>query len=301
MASRNIKNEYADMVGVFEVFAMIDDYEDETFRREDLMETVERYGGFQLPANFCKRDSYTGRRNVFRCLLCDCDVTSVQTLVTHKNGKKHVAKVMQKKQQDFGEPAVPVSLPRVKAKVAATKRPADDNGRPLRDFLESCGEAVIGLEFVEEILPVKGRGERPMYSCTLDGCKSAWGSAVDMFNHVKNALHLKNTLMRANPDNDHMKAMSKNQVQTAAMEFEEQNHGGPANRDFGQIVVVRDDDRYREISKRRRDWSEKKDKLSSNNPNLMPVAVRRPHHDSYDATKDPDSAYYFEEVKMLSF
>ena len=67
-----------------------------------------------------------------------------------------------------------------------------------REMLQGCGEAVIGLEYVKEIFPrtkSRTREAAPVYNCILDGCKSAWGSSVDMFNHVKNALHLKNVLM----------------------------------------------------------------------------------------------------------
>ena len=66
-----------------------------------------------------------------------------------------------------------------------------------REMLQGCGEAVIGLEFVKEIFPQKSRTREanPVYNCILEGCKSAWGSSVDMFNHVKNALHLKNVLI----------------------------------------------------------------------------------------------------------
>ena len=65
----------------------------------------------------------------------------------------------------------------------------------LRELLVNCGEAVIGLQYVKEYYPRADTRRHPVYSCKLDGCKSAWGSSVDMFNHVKNSLHLKNALL----------------------------------------------------------------------------------------------------------
>ena len=48
----------------------------------------------------------------------------------------------------------------------------------------------------------------PMYTCSLDGCKSAWGSSYDMFYHVKNYKHQRNLFKEIDPE--FSRIMSKN-------------------------------------------------------------------------------------------
>jgi hypothetical protein len=55
-----------------------------------------------------------------------------------------------------------------------------------------------------------------------DGCKSAWGSAVDMINHVKNPLHLKNSMLKIDPGNTVVAGLTKNQVLIEAAKFEKE-------------------------------------------------------------------------------
>ena len=80
--------------------------------------------------------------------------------------------------------------------------------------------------------------DKPMYTCSLAGCKEAWGTVSDMFSHVRKELHLKNFLIHENPDK-YQAAMPKNMVLLAADEFEAER-GGRAFRDK-QLTLIKED------------------------------------------------------------
>ena len=98
------------------------------------------------------------------------------------------------------------------------------------------------LFIVTEFWPTRPHSsDKPMYTCSLAGCKEAWGTVNDMFSHVRKELHLKNFLIQENPDK-YQAAMPKNMVLLAADEFEAER-GGRAFRDkqLKMIEKVRDD------------------------------------------------------------
>ena len=84
------------------------------------------------------------------------------------------------------------------------ERPTRDIGLNLKDLLRPCGEPAVGLDHVTEYWNPCDWRDHPMYTCSLRGCKSAWGTSDDMFNHVKNSKHQQNFFG--------MKYMTKNQL-----------------------------------------------------------------------------------------
>ena len=50
----------------------------------------------------------------------------------------------------------------------------------------------LGLEYVTEYFNPEDSRAHPMYICSLEGCKSSWGTSDDMFHHVTNTKHLGN-------------------------------------------------------------------------------------------------------------
>ena len=62
----------------------------------------------------------------------------------------------------------------------------------LKERLEECGEPAIGLEYITEYINPRNKNDHRMYTCKLAGCKSAWGTSDDIYNHVKNHKHQKN-------------------------------------------------------------------------------------------------------------
>ena len=47
-----------------------------------------------------------------------------------------------------------------------------------------------------------------MYTCSLQGCKSAWGTSDDIFHHVTKPKHFKNFFRRLNPDDARVAGLS---------------------------------------------------------------------------------------------
>jgi len=105
----------------------------------------------------------------------------------------------------------------------------------------------------------------------LDGCKGAWGNVNDMFAHVRKELHLKNFLVKNNPEK-YVAAMPKNLVFSAADEYEAE-HGG---RDFRKrqlelIKIIESDREYMKlVDSRPKTWSAP----SRANANLEPFGHR---------------------------
>ena len=62
--------------------------------------------------------------------------------------------------------------------------------------------AFIGLSFITEYRSVRRPHDRPMYSCSLRGCKSAWGDSDSMFHHLcgKQLKHQRNYLIHVTKD-----------------------------------------------------------------------------------------------------
>lgn len=125
-----------------------------------------------------------------------------------------------------------------------------------------------------------------MYTCDLEGCKSAWGTSDDIFNHVKNSKHQKNFFRKQHPEDVRIIGMTKDELLRKAAEFEE-DEGGADERDYGVIRKVANYDKYMELRNRPDTWSEKKAKLgivgercnsNSSNINMEPLGGRKRKH-----------------------
>lgn len=85
-----------------------------------------------------------------------------------------------------GLPAKPITAPKINEKKKAPPPTKADLLVPLVDKLKRSLDPVVGLVFIEEY---RYKDKHPLYTCSLDGCSSAWGTSEDMFNHVKNTKH----------------------------------------------------------------------------------------------------------------
>ena len=79
-----------------------------------------------------------------------------------------------------------------------------------------CGSAqpAPGLEYVREYWNPREMTAHPMYTCTLEGCKSAWGTSDDMFHHVTKDKHQKNFFKKLYPGDQRVAQLSKDKVLT---------------------------------------------------------------------------------------
>jgi len=264
---------YVEMPGIMEVrFAKDDQYVDE--EAEDFYDFQQRVK--EISEDFCHKDKYHNEQYVFFCLVCNCDLKSLRPLRDHVTGNRHIRKALEKKRQIMGMPVDPQNQPRTKK--VKKEKPKVDIGKSLRERLEDCGEPAIGLGFITEFLNPDNLREPPMYSCKLAGCKSAWGTSDDMFNHVIKTKHQKNFFKLQNPDDFRIAGLSNNDILIKASEYEEEL-GGMDSRDYHAIVQVRDLNKYLEIKNRPINWSEKKDEnysaMDVDNPNTMPLGQRR--------------------------
>ena len=71
---------------------------------------------------------------------------------------------------------------------------------PLTDRLRedmALGLPALGLQFINEWINPRHHEAPRRYTCTLEGCKSAWGDSEDMYRHLvgKTMTHNKNYLI----------------------------------------------------------------------------------------------------------
>lgn len=264
---------YVEMEGIMEVRYVSEDVDYER-DSEDFYHFQRRVR--EIPEDFCHKDRVTTEQAVFFCLVCNCDLKSLRPLRDHVTGNKHIRKACEKKRQIMGLPADPQNAPRIKK--IKKEKPRVDVGLSLKQRLEDCGEPAIGLGFISEFLNPRNSRDPPMYTCKLEGCKSAWGTSDDMFNHVIKAKHQKNFFKMQNPTDSRIAGLSSADILIKAAEFEEE-HGGCDERDYEAIRQVCDLERYTELRDRPDDWSEKKASLglvgANMNPNTCPLGRRR--------------------------
>ena len=87
-------------------------------------------------------------------------------------------------------------------------RPRVDIGLSLVERLKECGEPAIGLEYITEYINPRNEKDHRMYTCSLEGCKSAWGTSDDIYNHVIKPKHHKNFFRKMNPDDPRVAGMT---------------------------------------------------------------------------------------------
>ena len=246
------------------------DYEDEP---EDFLSFQSRVR--EIPDDFCHKNKETTEQAFFYCLVCNCDLKSLRPLRDHVTGNKHIRKACEKKRQILGLQQDPQNAPRVKK--LKKERPRVDVGKTLKERLEECGQPAIGLEYITEYTNPRKSNDHPMYTCRLEGCKSAWGTSDDIYNHCIKPKHHKNFFKKQNPEDGRIAGLSSAEILQKAAEYEEER-GGSEERDYEVILIVKDYEKYVELRDRPDDWSEKKAQLgmvgTSFNSNMEPLGQR---------------------------
>ena len=90
--------------------------------------------------------------------------------------------------------------------------PSKDVGQSLEEKLRECAQPAPGLEYIREYRNPKDQCAHPMYTCSLEGCKSSWGTSDDMFHHVIKDKHQKNFFKKMYPEDHRVAQLSKDQV-----------------------------------------------------------------------------------------
>ena len=135
-----------------------------------------------------------------------------------------------------------------------------NNKEDLETKLRRTGEPAIGLEYITEYVNPRNISDPRQYGCKLEGCKSSWGSSDDMFYHVTGIKHTRNFLIKQYPSDHRIVFMTRTDVLTKAVEWEEENFS-EGERDYRVILQVEDYEKYCQLRNRPRDWSKKKESL----------------------------------------
>ena len=236
------EEQFVEMRGVVEVrYVALKGVEAGKKMAEDLIDVQKSVKMF--PVNFCKKNTRTNQQNSFFCLVCSCPIMSVGTLTSHVRGKTHNKKVFMMKREVLGMEAQPMNTPRIK-KIKMLP-PIVDVGKTLADRLGGSGLPALGLEYVTEYFNPEDSRAHPMYMCSLEGCKSAWGTSDDTFHHVTNTKHLGN-LQKKYCKSEGMMFRSRAEIQAWAV-MEEEKEGGMMKRDYGVILKISNKEKYLEL------------------------------------------------------
>jgi len=208
----------------------------------------------RIPKEFClKNKMQGGRQAVFQCLVCEGTgpLKSIRPLHQHVIGKKHIRKACDAKRRLMGIPKPSTVMEKKKKVEKSTPEWKWNPKLSLKAKLEKSGEPALGLEFITEFIhPEKLEKDHPMYSCSLEGCKSAWGTSFEMLHHVLNVKHQRNFLRSVFPEDATIQVLPKSDILLKAMQWEEQEFPNEEN-DYSEIVQVIDHDQYMAMRERR--------------------------------------------------
>ena len=140
--------------------------------------------GKTFDPEFCRKDKKTGKRYWFACIVCPCNSYNNNDLVSHVKGHKHQKHVIEKLNSQSN---LSRNTKRERSSDHQESRPS--NSRSNRSRLQNRimygpDYPFLGLEYITEYVDPGNPNKDPMYTCSLEGCKSAWGSASIMYNHL---------------------------------------------------------------------------------------------------------------------
>jgi hypothetical protein len=105
----------------------------------------------------------------------------------------------------------------------------------------------------QKLLPFQNKD--PMYTCSLEGCKSAWGSASEMYNHLTSNKNKHNrsylTKYYEIPN------LTVDQIFNKSLQVFEEKKTENNNRVDVNIKQVSNSKQYKELKNRDLNWSEK--------------------------------------------
>jgi len=174
------------------------------------------------------------------------------------------------------------------AQFGTTDRVFDQDVRPHIKFEGEVEryptDPALGLNYIHEWNDPRGCGVK-WYTCTLQGCKSAWGKSFEMCAHLignKNK-HSRNYLGSLGvPDYN---SLTLDKLLDSAREQDKRERGFQLERDRDYDSIVRhfnDEQMYRELASRPKDWSHSKEEQKrlarvreeENYKSLMDVIIR---------------------------
>jgi len=249
--------------------------------KKDLFDYVrdELDKGEMFDPDFCTKNKETGERYWFACIVCPCNLYKDENLVAHVKGQRHQKRAIEKLKSKSN--LANQNKRKRDAEIKDFMR-SDKRGRSIKVEPESFAEAnsrssgselinrikngpdypFLGLKYVTEYLNPGNPNKDPMYTCSLEGCKSAWGSASEIYNHLKSSKnkHNKNYLKKYYG----IPNLTTDQIFSKCLEvFKEKKEKGKADFYVKQVSSTKE---YTELRNRPLDWSEKSAKRSKEKP-----------------------------------
>jgi len=136
-----------------------------------------------------------GEKKTFQCLLCLIPLSSLETMMSHKQGAKHTRKVIAK-QEEVREMFYRGEISREEEEEELNKEWIMPVSNPqslkmkvpvrLHEKILDCEEPVVGLDYITELLPESDPEMEPQYTCRLCG---STGPANGMFTHLMGGTH----------------------------------------------------------------------------------------------------------------
>jgi len=226
--------------------------------REDLQE----HPGGRFENDFCTKDKQTNKRYWFDCLVCPCVLYRDENLVFHVNGQRHQKRVTEK---IAGAPGPSRSSGPLGRRTHEPVRSSYKSSS--KDFLAGIIEAspnypFLGLRYITEFQNPSNPDKDRMYTCSLRGCKSTWGDARTLFNHLKSDKnkHNKNYLVE---NYDLHINLTREQIYNKSQDVYEQEYKGRRVKATDEIKTLKILSSYMEIKNRGLDWSESKNKIKA--------------------------------------
>ena len=140
-----------------------------------------------------------GEKKTFYCELCLVELNSEDTMVSHKNGMKHLKKEAAERQRRIkAENEAGMSEPERAIKLIDNPRPVPKKVPIcLSEKLRESSDPIVGLKYISETIPCSSNEMEPYYECYLCGTQ---GEANGMFNHLMGRGHREKVLQNAFPN-----------------------------------------------------------------------------------------------------
>jgi len=223
--------------------------------------------GERFEMDFCTKNKETGKRYWFACIVCPCTLYRDENLVHHVKGQRHQKRAIEKlnsennvnrkRKRNDSEPLNEVF------------NPVPGHSRSSRSDLQhrlmhGPSYPFLGLDYITEYVNPGNPNKDPMYTCSLDGCKSAWGSASEMYNHLTSSKnkHNRNYLQKFYE----IPNLTVDQIFNKSRQvFDEKKEKNNEQVEF-HIKQISNRSDYSELKNRPLTWSEKNDRRKKEKP-----------------------------------
>ena len=221
-------------------------------------EDMHNHDNGRFEPDFCTKDKQNNKRYWFDCLVCPCVLYRDENLVFHVNGQKHQKRVTEK----IASAVVPSRSAKGNRRTHEPVRSFNRSARSefLADIIEnSPNYPFLGLRYITEHQNPSNPDKNRFYTCSLEGCKSTWGDAQTLFNHLKSDKNKHNKNYLVKHYSTHIN-LTREQIYNKSQDVYEKEYKGK-RAPINEIKMKRDLKSYNELKNRDINWSESKNKI----------------------------------------